>query len=341
MFNVQNSSKAFDISWGALVKVALAVMAVYFLYLVKDILFWVVSGLIISILFNPAIGFLQKIKISRGGATTLVYSSALAVLFFLIYWVSPIVKSEVYNIAQDFPQYFNSVAPFFSGLGFDVFQNADAFFGALRGWLIKISTSGLFGSVTAIFGGFFLTVTIFSMAIFFSLEEDGIKKAIKLLLPRKYESAAIGFWERTQIKISGWFAARILSMIFVGVAVALLCIALGIQYPIFFGIFAFITDLIPFIGPLVFGVVLSLFALINSWQTALAVGVGVLIIHQIEGNIITPVLTKKFMEFPVSLVLVSLLVGERLWGIMGAILAIPLFGIIYDFTHEFLEKNKD
>lgn len=317
------------------------VFLVYFLYLIRDILFWVLSGLIISVLFNPAIGFIQKLKISRGLATGLVYSSVLTALFFMVYWVVPVFKSEIYQISLGFPQYFDSVAPFLSDMGFEVFQSADTFFGALRGWFIKMSTSGLFGSITAIFGGMFLTATIFSLAVFFSLEEDGVERAIKLMLPKKYEAAVIGAWGRTQVKISGWFAARLLSMLFVGTAVSLLCVALGVEYPIFFGILAFITDLVPFIGPIFCGAVMILFVVLTSWQTALAVAIGVIIIHQIEGNIITPLLTKKFMEFPATLVLISLLIGERLWGIMGAILAIPLFGIIYDFTREFLEKNKD
>jgi predicted PurR-regulated permease PerM len=259
----------------------------------------------------------------------------------MIYWVVPVFKNEIYDISQGFPQYFNSVAPFFSNLGFDAFQSADSFFGALRGWLLKISTSGIFDSISAIFGGFFLTITIFSLAVFFSLEEKGIEKAIKLLLPRKYEPLVVGAWKRTQIKISGWFAARLLSMIFVGVMVSLLCVVLGVQYPVFFGILAFFTDLIPFIGPFFCGAVMVLFSLMTGWQLALMVAVGVTVTHQIEGNVITPLLTKRFMEFPTTLVLISLLVGEQLWGIMGAILAIPLFGIVYDFTRDFLEKNKD
>ena len=341
MFGITNSNKAIDVSWSAIFKVVFVVFAAYFLYLTKDIFFWVVSGLIISILFNPAIGFLQKFKISRGVATAFVYLSVVAALFLMVYWVVPVFKGEIFQIAQGFPQYFDKVAPFFQGMGFDVFQSADTFFGALRGWLIKVSTTGFFGSITAIFGGLFLTVTIFSLAVFFSLEEKGIMRAIKLMLPRKYESTVIDYWNRTQTKISGWFAARLLSMLFVGIAVALLCVVFGVQYPIFFGIFAFITDLVPFIGPFFCGAVITLFVLLDSWQKAVVVGVGIVAIHQIEGNIVTPVLTKKFMEFPTSLVLISLLVGEQLWGIAGAILAIPLFGIIYDFTREFLEKNKD
>jgi len=332
---------AFDVSWNAVLKVILGIFLVYFLYLIKDIMFWVVSGLIISILFNPAIGFLQRLKVSRGVATSFVYLAVLGALFFMVYWVAPVFKGEIYQISQGFPQYFDKVAPYLSGMGFDVFQSADTFFGALRGWLIKISTSGFFGSVGAIFGGLFLTITIFSLAVFFSLEDKGIERAIKLMLPRKYEAAVIATWNRTQVKISGWFMARFLSMLFVGGAVALLCVVLGVKYPIFFGILAFITDLVPFIGPFFCGAVMILFVLLDTWQKALLVGLGVIIIHQVEGNIVTPVLTKRFMDFPATLVLISLLVGEHLWGIMGAILAIPLFGIVYDIFHDFLEKNKD
>ncbi len=340
-FHDKNESHTFDISWNTIFKVILAIFLIYFLYLTKDVWFWVLSGLIISILFNPAINFLQKFKLSRGAATALVYLSVLSVLFSMVYWIIPVFKNEIYQISQGFPQYFNKVAPFFSGMGFDAFQSADSFFGALRGWSMKISTANIFDSITAIFGGLFLTIAIFSLAVFFSLEEKGIEGAFKLVLPRKYESKVVNVWKRTQVKISGWFAARFLSMLFVGVAVAFLCVALRVSYPIFFGIFAFAADLVPFIGPLICGAVMVLFVLADTWQKALAIGIGIIVIHQIEGNIITPVLTKKFMEFPATLVLISLLVGERLWGVAGAILAIPLFGIVYDLVRDLLEKNKD
>jgi predicted PurR-regulated permease PerM len=340
-FGEKSVSGAIDISWSTIFKVILAVFLVYFLYLIKDVLFWVLSGLIISILFNPAIGLLQKAKISRGLATAFVYVAALGILSLMVILVAPAFKIEIHQISQGVPRYFEQISPFFSSMGIDVFTSADNFFGTLRGWFTKISTAGIFSSLGAIFGGVFLTVTIFSLAIFFSYEERGIEKAIKLILPRKYESTVIGMWNRTQTKISGWFLARFLSMLFVGIMVAALCFSLGVDYPVFFGAFAFITDLIPFIGPMFFGVVIVLFALLNSWQTALLIGAGVLAVHQIEGNLVTPVLTKRFMEFPTSLVLISLLVGEQLWGIMGAVLAIPLFGIIYDFARDFLARRQD
>ena len=62
---------------------------------------------------------------------------------------------------------------------------------------------------------------------------------------------------------------------------------------------------------------------------------------QIEGNILTPILSKKFIGLPPVLVLIALLIGGQLWGIMGAILAIPLAGIFFEFVRDFFKKRKD
>jgi len=66
-----------------------------------------------------------------------------------------------------------------------------------------------------------------------------------------------------------------------------------------------------------------MFALIDSWQKAVLIIILFTIIQQIESNIIIPLLTRKFMDFPAILVLASIFIGENLWGIAGAILAIP------------------
>ena len=54
-----------------------------------------------------------------------------------------------------------------------------------------------------------------------------------------------------------------------------------------------------------------------------------------------PILSVKLINLPAVLVIISLLIGETLWGPIGAILAIPLFGIFYDFTVDYLQRNKD
>ena len=182
---------------------------------------------------------------------------------------------------------------------------------------------------------------VFTIAVFLSLEEEGVERSILLAVPKKYEKTTIEWWKRAQVKISGWFAVRFAGMLAVGLLMSLTCWALQVRYPIFLGFIAGAADVIPFIGPLAAVIVMALFALIDSWQKAVII-IGVFtVVQQLESNLMIPLLTRKFMKFPAILVLLSLLVGDALWGVAGAILAIPLFGILYDFIRDYMIKNKD
>jgi len=86
--------------------------------------------------------------------------------------------------------------------------------------------------------------------------------------------------------------------------------------------------------------VIALVALLDSWQKAVLIIAIFTVIQQLENNLVIPLLSKKFIEFPAILVLLSLLAGEAIWGIAGAILAIPLFGVLYDFARDYWARNK-
>jgi len=88
------------------------------------------------------------------------------------------------------------------------------------------------------------------------------------------------------------------------------------------------------------GILIFLTVFLDSISKAIFALFAFVLIQQIEGNILTPILTKKFIDLPPVLVLISLAIGGKLWGILGAILAIPLAGIIYEFLKDFLEKRK-
>ncbi len=65
------------------------------------------------------------------------------------------------------------------------------------------------------------------------------------------------------------------------------------------------------------------------------------LIQQIENNILTPWLSKKFVEMSPALVLLALAVGGQLWGVLGAILAVPLVGVIAEFGKDYAQKRRE
>ncbi|PIS17180.1 MAG: hypothetical protein COT59_01975 [Candidatus Nealsonbacteria bacterium CG09_land_8_20_14_0_10_42_14] len=328
-----------DISWGTILKIAVAFLVFYLLYLIRDILVWIVFALIISILFNPAINFLQRF-LTRVLATILVYTVLFGILGFLLYSTAPLFISEIQQFSQAFPEYFEKISPPLRGLGIKAFENLENFTQAFEQNLLKASDN-IFTAVGAIFGGIFSTVTIFSIALFLSLEEKGLEKIVKALSPKKHEAFVLNLLARSQKKVSGWFAAKILSSLFVGLMTFVTCYVLNIKYAVSFAFLAGVLNIIPIIGPVITGVIIGVIVAMSSWLKASFFVVAFIIIQQIEGNILTPVLTKRFIGLSPVLVLIAVIAGGKLWGIMGALLAIPLAGILFEFVRDFLKKKKE
>lgn len=337
---MNDQGRLLDISWGTILKIAVAGLVIYILFLTRDIMVWVLFGLIISILFDPAIDFLQKMRVPRVLGVISVYSTVFGVLALIIWSMAPLFVNEIQRFSQLFPQYFETLSPMLQGLGIAAFSDVQTFFDALSFGVESIAGS-IFSAFFVVFGGIFSTIFILSISIFLSIEEKSIEKTITLLFPKKYEVFALDLWTRSQRKVSGWFAARLITSIFVGVATYLTLFLFNVQYPFSLGLLATILNFIPIIGPLVTGLLLFMIVALDSTLKAVFILIAFTLIQQIEGNILTPLLTKRFLGIPPALVLIALAVGMQLWGIMGAILAIPLAGIIFEFLRDFLKKRKE
>lgn len=335
-----NGEKTLDISWGTILKIVLTFLCFYLLFLVRDILILIIFAIIISILFNPAIDFLQKRRIPRVLSVSLVYVFIFGFLGLFIYLIVPVFIFEIQQFTQFFPQYFEKMASPMKDLGVAAFENFEIFLDSLGNWLVKAS-SNIFSALFAVFGGIFSTITIFTIAFFLSLEEKGLERIIGLLSPKRYEAYILDIWQRAQNKVAGWFGSRILACFFVGLATFIACKILAIKYALSFAFLAGVLNIIPIIGPLVTGIVILLFTVLDSLSKAILILIIFFLIQQLEGSILTPILTKKFVGLPPVLVLIALMIGGKLWGILGAILVIPLAGVIFEFLRDFLKKKKE
>jgi len=342
-----NNEKILDISWGTLSKVGVAFFAFYVIYLIRDILIWFIFALIISILLTPVIDFLQRKRIPRIVSSTFILIFIFSILGISIYLIAFFLSQNFDSLVDSinkmlvsFTQRLEEFAPFLKELGGEAFESPEAFTKSIEGWLDRASGS-IISAIEAIFGGIFAAITIFTLAVFFSLEEKGIERAIRILFPKKKEEEALNIWKSCQLKISGWFGARILACFFVGIFSYIALRIFGINHSFILALFAGVTNIIPVAGPIIAGVVIALIAALDSLWMAAIILLAFIIIQQIESDILMPILAKKFIGLPPALVLISLLIGGKLWGILGAILIIPLAGIIFEFTRDYLKKRKE
>src|SRR3989344_21277 len=116
-----------DISWETITKVFLAGFILYLLFLTRDIVVWFFFALIISILLEPAVNFLQKLKLPKVLAVVLVYLSIFGALGLVIYLLSPVFVFEIQQFAQNIPQYFAKISPILEAFGVIVSNNFQDF----------------------------------------------------------------------------------------------------------------------------------------------------------------------------------------------------------------------
>ena len=320
---------------------ALAGFLIYVVFLVREILVLVLFGIIISVLFDPVIEYLQKRRIPRVVSTLSIYLLIFGFVSYVIFASAPLFIGEIQRFATLLPQYFEEhISPSLQGLGvtgFDDFESfVDAFSARIAG-----DTSNVTKAFFSIFGGIFSTLFVISVSIFLSMEDRPIDRAIKVLFPRRYEAIALELWGRSRRKVSGWFLSRLISSTFVFVATYLTLFLFDVPYPLTLALLAGVMNFVPVIGPLIAGVLVALMTALDSPLRAVFVILAFTLIQQIEENAIMPLLSKKFIGLPPSLVLISLALGAQFWGIMGAILAIPLAGILFEFLRDFLKKKKE
>ncbi|MFC1663838.1 AI-2E family transporter [Patescibacteria group bacterium] len=335
-----SEEKILDISWKTILRISIAAFCFYILYLTRDILVWFLFALIVSVLFNPVIDFLQKKGVPRTLSVVFVYFSVFTFFSFLIYFTAAGLIVEIQNFLQSFPQYFEKISPSFQLLGLQTFESIEVFMATLNDTLVKMS-GNLLNALFSIFGGIFSTMFVIIAAIFLSLEEGVIERSLRLLFPKKYEAYTLTLWKDCQRKVSGWFLSRIIACFFVGVASYTSFLVLNVEYSLSLGLIAGVLNFVPYIGPLITAILIFLVVCLDSVSKAIFVLLAFGLIQLIENSILTPALLKKFIGLPPALLLVTLAMGATLWGVLGAILCVPLAGILFEFLRDFLKKRRE
>ncbi len=127
--------------------------------------------------------------------------------------------------------------------------------------------------------------------------------------------------------IWGYMGVKLLTSVIVFFLTLAIYSIFGIPNALLLAFIAFILEFIPFFGPIVSGLVATLAALIGTgWQTAIWILLISVALQQIEGNVIEPIVQGKKADVHPVAIIISLLVCEKLWGVIGMFLAIPMAG---------------
>lgn len=327
-----------ELSWATIARIVFTFFVLYLVFLIQDILILAVFGLVISIVFEVPARILSK-YVARPLAVFFLYTAVFVTLSFLIYIPASSIVKEVGNFIDLFPLYFEQVSPPLRKLGIEAFRDIQNFVSSLEG-LVSVITSNVLNVLFSIFGGISSTIFVVSMALFLSLEGSEIKNALSMFFPDRDKALVEELWARAEKRVGFWFLRVVAGCLFLGVSFYISLFFLGTNYPLSLALVGGIANFVPLVGPVLATLVIFMILALDSLSSALF---GVLIyaaLQQIENNIVSPLLAKRFADLSPVLVLVALAAGGKLFGLLGAVLMVPLVGVVVEFVTGFLHARR-
>lgn len=328
-----------DITWSSILKVVATLSALYFVFLVHDILLLTVFGLVIAILFEWPVRRLAR-YIPRPLATFFLYAVVLGTISFLFYLPISTLVVEVKEFVRLLPVYFEQVSPSLSKIGFEAFDDLQSFTEALESLSDAIS-SNILNALFYVFGGVASTGYVLSVSLFLVLEGRKIQDGLKLLFDKQDEKVVTAMWLNSERKVALWFLRIIVGSVFLGALSYASFLILDVKYPLSLGLIGGLANFVPIVGPAVATLILFFMIAMDSVSKAVLAVLIYIVLQQIENNVIGPLLIKKFTGLSPTLIIISLTIGARLAGALGAFLMIPLVGVIMEFLKAFLERKKE
>ncbi len=300
------------------------------LSIAHEVILPVLTALVLKLLLQPLVRVQERIGIPKALAALV----AVIVLLGVFGALGAILSSPASNMVRNFPELVEKARTQFQGL--ESWTDRIGSFMGLKlqspAELLKINPGDLAGTLAGSAGSFasHLLETLLIMYYMLVFGETFMLRLVEVLPRFRDKKQAVGISTAVERDISAYLLTITIINAVVGVLTGLVMWLFGVPGALLWGVIAFCLNYVPILGPFA-GV--ALFALVGlatlgaSW-TALAPAALYLAIHFAEGEAITPMLlAKRFTLNPIA-VMIGLVFWYWLWGVQGAILAVPLLAVM-------------
>lgn len=326
---------------------ALATLLLYYLIrATSQVLTWIVIAAFFAVALNPAVSWVQRRAAfgRRWLATLLVFLVAFALLGGLItLFVVPLVR-EGSQVVADFPKIIEDARAGRGPVGglierFNLLEyaqnNADRF-REYAGRLGAPTLAVLRGAATSVAG----IVTIFVLSYLMVLEAPKVVAGFLALFDDRRAERIRRVGHDCAKTVTGYITGNLLiSIICGGLTYAVLAI-MGVPYAGLIALFVGLADLIPLVGATLGAVVATLAAFVQSTTAGIVVIVFFVLYQQLENHLLQPLIFARTVKVNPLTVLIAILIAVELAGILGALLAIPVAGIIQIIARDIWDTRR-
>jgi len=265
----------------------------------------------------------------------------IALLFgAIIYLIIPPLVTQLIDFANSLPYYLNKFSIFYQ----EVRQSAfdwNQFIKTIADQLGKVG-QGFYSAALSVFGGFVSAVTVIVLSFYLLIEKKSVGEFILSLIPQEYKQGAIDVSKKIATKMGGWLRGQVILSLTIGIVDFIGLLIVGVPYALTLGVLAALFEVIPVIGPVLAAVVAILVTLTTvGWVKALIVLAIYTGVQQLEAHILVPKIMEKSVGISPAFIIIALLIGSKIDGLTGALLAIPAAAAISVIFQEYQKIIKN
>jgi predicted PurR-regulated permease PerM len=311
----------------------------------KQITSLILAVLIVVIIALPLSAFaslLQRMGIPRAIGAVLGLLLGLGALAGLVALVVPIFTQEVQQFAQSLPSIVDALrhrlghllgaSP--SRMGRQIQHFVDTYTQDPAKLLGPLASVG--ASVVAVLG---TLIVVLLTALYTAIHPSPLITGFVRITPPSKRPQAQHILSRLRVAYLGWLRGLLIGMVVLGGITYLGLRIVGLEFAAFFAVFTAVAMIIPYFGALLSSVPPIVYALTISPGKALIVAIIYIVAHQVESNIIQPLVVARTVELHPALVAVGVVAVDQLFGFLGLIVAVPILATVKILVEELWIKS--
>jgi predicted PurR-regulated permease PerM len=327
--------------------VVVVVLTLALIYILRRPLTWIFIAAFIAVALSGPISFLQR-WMRRGFAIAIVYILLIVTPFALIGLLVPPIVTQANNLVQNLPDYAREVTEFVNNndqlrqlqedydLTGRLEEQAEKLPSRLGDAAGVLSDIGL-GIVNSVFAG----VTILVLSIFMVGSGRRFLDAWARQQGPEREEWMHNLFSRIGTAIGNYVAGALLQATVAGFTSWIMLMILGVDYALPLAVIVFLLDLVPLVGATLGAIIVGIVTVFSDFPIDTIIWtIYAIVYQQVENNVIQPRIQARAVQLEPLVVLISVLFGSTLFGVLGALLAIPVAASIQITIREYVRLRR-
>ena len=341
----------------AVITLTLCGLVLFFFYKIQSVIIYLIVSLILTLIGNPILDFFKKrLKFNHVFATIATLFIFILIIFGFIMMFIPLILSQGQNLSllntveieKDLALLINQITVFLDSHSIDsaqVLKEANIT-SKINFNFIPDFLNSLLGTISSF--GMGLASVLF-ITFFFLKDRKIFILGARDLIPNSHEDQILNSLEKTNHLLSRYFIGLLLQLFIVFLSYIIVLLLFGIPNALIIAFLCAVLNIIPYIGPLIASVLAAILTMLSNLgsdfqseilPTTIYVLVGFWIVQIIDNNVSQPIIfSKSVSSHPLEIFLVILIAGF-IFGILGMIVAVPLYTIFKVIGKEFFPENK-